>query len=228
MSTSRKNFFKVLILTDSRGRGLQEVIEAKASASASNIVAKVTVKPGATLDQCIDIALSIGSDSAEQFDIVVIQAGICDFTQRRRQGRIKILNYVRQGQVEKIEKSLDKLDQALGNRAYVATLIIPASLKKYLNFHQQGTHIPEDILEEINEQQPLLIKDIEHVNSKIFELHKKHGNRLIDLHDRVFSSTLKRRKNKNKVKRSHIFKDNQLFDGVHPEIKTAAPLVRKN
>ena len=216
MSAHKVNVFKVLVLTDSRGRSLQENISEKIATSGLNIAVKVIYKPGITLEQCVENALSWGNDPTDQQDLIVIQAGICDFTERNRQGRIKILNYIRKGQVEAVEKLLEKLGHNLGSKALVAT-IIPASLKKYLKFHQEEYHIPDDITETVSAQQEDLIKDIQHINHKITEFNKEHNNRTIDLHDRVFSSTLKRRKNKSKIKRSLIFKDSQLYDGVHPE-----------
>ena len=215
MNASRDKIFKVLILTDSRGKSLQDSFIERAGSSSQNIVTKVIVKPGCTFEQCVEKAVSWGHDPTYQYDAIVIQAGICDFTERERQGRIKFLKYVRQNQTERLEEALRKLKESLGRKALVAT-IIPASLKKYLEFHNQDIQIRDDIIETAASQQADLIKDIQFVNNQIIEFNKSQGNRTIDLHDRVFSSTLKKRKNKGKIKRSIIFKDSQLNDGVHP------------
>ena len=98
-----------------------------------------------------------------------------------------------------MEEALRKLKESLGRKALVAT-IIPACLKKFLKFRQQDIQIPDDIIETAPTQQADLIKDIKFVNNRIVEFNKSQGNHTIDLHDRVFWSTLKREKTKAKLK----------------------------
>ena len=148
-STLNKNLFKVLILTDSRGKGLEEVIKDR-SLDSQNIKPTIITRPGITLEHCVDIAITKGNDPTHQFDLIIIQAGICDFTVRNRQGNIKILNYIRNEQVAKIESYLVRLRQNLGSKINVAT-IIPASLSKYLSFHQRfqpNINIPDKLVQD--------------------------------------------------------------------------------
>ena len=159
----------------------------------------------------------------ERTDLIIIQAGICDFTRRNKFHGTKILNYEQNNQVSHVLKSLKHLRDKLGDKANVAT-IIPASLIKYINFHKRNAESPQHIIESAQKQGDDLLKDIQEVNKDIIEWNKEHNIKTIDLHSRVYSSSVKRRKNKKKLKRTVKFQDKQLFDGVHPDQKLSTKL----
>ena len=196
--------WKILILTDSRGRGLENFTED----ILKNCDIEVVLQPGAKIEQLFQKAKNRQQQSS--YDCILVQAGICNFTTKTYERGLYFLKYYRDNQTNSV---IEYIEQARGDLSnlLIAT-IAPASLKRYF-VHSNG-HEPEgrQITDLANQQQDLL-DDLEIVNNHITKLNIELGLRTVDLHRQVFGTSLRRKKSRRPAK----FQDTHLVDGVHPD-----------
>ena len=209
---------KVLFLTDSRGRGLQQYIRSKFSTvggfagSQLEFTSLVSVHPGKTID-----FLLAEAHRFEQFrvpDLTVFQGGICNFTHREQINNKQVLLYSRKNQITEFLSVIYNIRQRYGNKALIAT-IVPACLIKFYTIINKET--PDRfMLKLLQQQQKDLLEDLKYVNTQIINGNKHLGVRTIDLHDKVFNVSLKKSKNKSKTRKLIRFVNTNLEDGLHP------------
>ena len=208
---------KILILTDSRGKGLEEYLQEKLSNS-DNILCTVGVSPGARLEELFSqVDNSVGNN---EYDYYIICAGICNFTEKVRVGQDLLLQYrPQQGALESIIGAIYEFKDRHRHRANIAT-IPPASLYNY-NFYKNGeTNWMYPVsFDEVRTQQVQLFSDIERVNNCIVEINTEQGVETINWAEKSYSTSLKRKRKGSTPKRKTIFREKDFQDGVHPTLR---------
>ena len=107
---SRYTKFNVLLVTDSRGRGIKNLLDLSL---ATNLpTAKVTIhhilRPGATLHKFTKEIIQTCNTSTP--DIILIIGGLCSITSKATYGRYTCINYSdSQSKVEHITSTIDDL-----------------------------------------------------------------------------------------------------------------------
>lgn len=206
---------KILIVTDSRGAGLQQFLAEKIDSNNTNI--KVLVYRGAKLETLCNI-VECKYDSS--LDLVILSGGICDLTIREKEKGVKTLVYQRtDGNLDRIKDILTRITGKPGLRGKITiTTIPPASLHRYFRHHNANKDPPP----QTQQQQQDLLQDIQEINECIITLNKAANLKTIDLHDKCFRKSLAP-KSKSKTKpiaerRRKIFQDHFLSDGVHANL----------
>lgn len=196
--TTKRRYFawtsmKLLFLTDSRGFGLDRYI------AAHNVfedcLCTVISKGGATLAHYLHEIDHLKQD----FDLIIVAAGICDFT--RKDKSCNIISY--QSDPEKLDaiaQCLDTFRCKLGQKLIQST-IIPAQIEKHNSKAKQN---PFDS-EQQKAQQKLLEKDIDNINTQIVGANKGNDLEAIRLHELTQRRQLKRTgQNGKKLKRHKV------------------------
>ena len=200
---------KLLIVTDSRGKGLQTYLQAHIPSH--QVVIQAYVLPGAKLET---ITEHIHKKFDTSYDLIIASGGICNLTNRATDQGNKVLSYT--SVEENIVQLKDKFTSLAG--AYQGKIIIttipPASLTQYFR-HFNPNQEPPKFLEE---QQNVLLQDIREINETITTLNKAADLPNLDLHSKCFSSVLdpKKKGKRNPDRRRKIFLERDLTDGVHP------------
>ena len=219
-----KNPINLVIVTDSRGRGLD--YELAFSPRACNCVETYTkVCPGAKLSKLVEEAREIDSQlrsRGEKADYTVIAGGICSFTRKAplpHPGARSLVYDTKQDCVSEIKSEIDRVRRTLGDQVSVAT-IPPASLIKYYQF-MNGKPPTGAFLHALERQQAKLLNDIENVNRYIINDNIRTRVETIDWDRKVHSHSLKKRtKGKSTFRKRVIrFTDKDLYDGVHANTK---------
>lgn len=214
----------VLVLTDSRGRGLSEFLEQTAFKDDQSCEVLVSVVPGGKLPGLLDQASRYLTGECrvkgKTIDNVVVEAGICSLTTRRTittegQSRTE-LRYVRDvDNLIAIAESVISSYHQFPERINIAT-IVPASLKKYSEYHN-GEALSSDAT--LKGEQDHLLEDIGKLNDIIIGENKELPNtQTIDLWRTVIKSSLKRvTKSPEDRERRRVqkFTEKNLHDGVH-------------
>ena len=205
-SSINQPIFKVLILTDSRGTGIQDyLLNAKLDQGLNwSISYNIITKPGATLD-CLAAKL-VQINSRNQYHFCLLLAGICSLTQKARYNGLKCIDYQdREGKVELIITTIKDLIARFGKTFNIAT-ITPAALEKHFRYWHPRSKPPA----ELAHQQIELLTDIEHLNSVIVDLNIERREPTINLARQSQSNS--KRGNRRKSK----FNPKNLEDGIHP------------
>ena len=210
MSSSSSHTY-LIILTDSRGRGLQGYLEN----NPGNFTPVIKFLPGRTLEKIASIANATLPAYKNCNFYCIIHAGICSFTIRTAVGHPSSLRYLlceRETKLRQIINTIGQLKSAYTNRLNICT-ITPASLTKFFKLKHPHAPLPRGI----EEEQIALLDDIFMVNTYIKQLNADHLNPNINLSARFFShSKKKQHKSKSKAtKRVTKFKDTHLVDGLH-------------
>ena len=190
---------KVLIISDSRGAGLQEAIDSQPSSN--NIIWTVKYLPGANLNTISRRLTRIH----KQYDVIIVIAGICNFTTKvRRSTRNSIKYPTRQkdNTIAEIETLLDRFAEKI----HICT-ITPADLLKRQDPNSTATE----------EDQINLVQDIEDTNRHIIERNISRDFPTIDIARNSYSTSLKQQGPKKK--RTSKFNSKDLPDGIHPNEK---------
>ena len=199
----------VLIVTDSRGRGLDQRIQGVPRLNACHI--KTAFLPGASLER---LAIeTIQEAGRSEYDWLIVFGGICSFTEKVNYRGEKRLHYPIEKSEEKKTKAIETIEdlyRRFPNKANVCT-IPPASPTKYFTTNNPGKSTPEGLEEEGKK----LIEDLETVNNKIRELDIEKDQETINTSARVFKHSLKRYKKQTTYRRVTRFSDKELPDGVH-------------
>ena len=191
--------YKVVLYTDSRGRNLaKHLIQANPD---NNINFVVQILPGATLETILKRVER--SSRRDSWDLCIIIAGICNFTEKKINRGHRYLQYTTRKATE-TKDIIDQILQSQGNKISIST-ITPAYLPKYSNYRKDQSLLTE---------QENLLQDIEETNLHII-------NRNIDrdqpsIHLARLSYTLSLKKQGPKHKRITKFIPEDLPDGVHP------------
>ena len=200
---------KLLIVSDSRGRGLQTYLQAHIPNH--QVAIQAYVLPGASIET---ITQHIHKKYNTSYDLIIASGGICNLTNKTTEQGNKILKYT--SSEENIVQLKDKFTSLAG--AYQGKIIIttipPASLIQYFR-HFNLNQEPPQFLEE---QQNALLQDLKEINETITTLNKAADLPNLDIHSKCFSSVLdpKKKGKRNSDRRRKIFLERELTDGVHP------------
>ena len=202
----------ILVLTDSRGRGLEKLCSHSEFDSLDVIV---KVLPGKDLPSIAKIANELISKFSTTNYYCVISAGICGLTVKAPCEGHRSLRYPTDTREEKIitnKTVINELFSKFGARVNITT-IVPASLGKYFATYNPNVKIPECLQNE----QLALEEDINKLNDIIVASNKERGVTTISICKKFQSISKKknRRTNTGTQRRVSEFKDNQLVDGVH-------------
>ena len=201
---SSKNCLRgeVIILTDSRGAGLAGKITREFK-DLPELNVQVRVYKGATLQRIAQAKNRI----RQRFDLCVIAAGVCNFTERDTKNGLRILSYSNGG--EKKREIKETIRDLVSRNCIVAT-ITPAHLGNYAV--DKNPKNKEDLADQIDEQTELL-QDIQEVNEFIIEESKNKGSQILNLAKKAYASSRKRRGTKRKT--VYTLRKDCLPDGVH-------------
>jgi predicted ester cyclase len=193
--------YSVLILTDSRGRGLEELLYTHLKEK-PEIEFQVRVYPGATLE----LIQSKIARLRRHYDLKIVIAGICNLTQKERESKLKLLTYRECS--SKLEATKGTLGKLIAEDQFVST-ITPASLDAYAkHFNKDRRQLPDQATE-----QKKLLEDLDSINSYIKDLSRTKEGLVINLAKQVFKSSRKKRGKSHKT--IYRFEDKDLPDGVH-------------
>lgn len=219
-----KNRNVVIIVSDSRGRGL---IEFSQKDEYRNYIHIIRILPGKRFDQVAEIAKDLISQNADNYYCVLL-AGICSLTELSTVNGIRQLTYPLQNRDHKVAQLTEQIQDLkfqFGNRINICT-IVPALLAKYsavtsANLQQEST---DSNSKEIQQQQEALIDDIQQINEIILKLNSEYNNINISLCRRFFVYSKKKQRKTNSGASRRVSKLNAeaLVDGVHfsDKIKT--------
>ena len=203
--------YRVLFITDSRGRGLRDYLYAN---PIHGVATECHYKPGANLEQlAIDAIQSLSND---RYDFCAIIGGICSFTELFQVGNEKRLCYPLESRAQKTRRAIETvrdLKGRFGSKIVIHT-IIPASLLKFFFIKNQAVNFYHNIEREQN----ALLEDLEEVNDIITALNQRSGISTCNLSNRFTSHSLKRERQfpGRITHRLSRFRDAHLTDGVHP------------
>ena len=200
---------RVLIISDSRGRGLEPYL--REHLDHDKIIVQVEVLPGANLEKAVTL---LERKFDESTDLAIISAGICNFTRKEKQKGRKVLSYsTNQDNIQAIQDLITKTSGKYRD-SLIITTIPPASLTRYYKHYNDNEEPPEELIA----QQTDLLADIEAINQLITTLNKADNRTNIDLHTKCFTSALdpKKKREQNPLRRRKIFQEKLLTDGVHP------------
>ena len=198
---------KVLIITDSRGKGITDEINSRPSLA--SVKFDIKILPGVKLN---DITQKIRTYSIYQkYDLIVVVAGICELTVKEVNQGLQILTYPG-SDIHEIITKLNALRDTYGSNLILAT-ITPASLKKYFEHRNPTKQFPVEREEELKSQQKALIEDIKEINSRIKESNAEANVTNIDLANLTQSRAIKYKFGRRH--RTTKFTDKDLYDGVH-------------
>ena len=200
----------VLVVTDSRGRGLSQLIHQEQRLNYWNI--KVAYLPSSSLEK---LAVEVIQEEARaHYDRIIIFGGICSLTEKVTIGREKRLHYTldsnREQKVRGVIDTITDLYHRLPGKVSVCT-IPPASLIKYYTVYNPGKDLPI----QLEEEQEQLLEDIGNINNIIRDQNRLAEQKTINTASRVYKHSIKRYKNQNRTRRVTRFTDKDLPDGVH-------------
>jgi hypothetical protein len=199
--------FNVLIIGDSRVKGLKSLIE---PCIGIDTCITVNVCSGAKLDDLYNFITKLNKIA---YDLIIVCGGICNLTEKQTIKNNKFLIY-KDGTRKKIHvKETLKNIANISNKIVVGN-ITPACLKQYFKTHNPNSTLTPEKTQEIDQQQDQLIEDIAELNSFItHELQNRHVNLA------KFANTKSLLKRGPVYKRKIKFNPNKLPDGVHPSPK---------
>lgn len=191
---------KAVIITDSRGYGLEEHIKNKSALG--DYEYRVISRGGCTLDQTRDIIAQqeapVNGEKPNNFYFIF--AGICSLTDKdQNTGKISY-------PFENIDNALEKIDllyDQYSGRITLAT-ITPADIDKHNNDEYIHTETQEIVK---RNAQIRLEKDIEIINERILELNK--DTLVISIQTHKHTGAFKKRNKR------FTFNPETLYDGVH-------------
>ena len=187
---------EVLVIYDSRGANLQELLEEQPDNSVINWTVKVY--KGATLNT---ISSKLRGQH-KKFGLIVVIAGICNFTTKTRVRTRNSIEYPQRKKEDTI-KEIDKLLERYNNKIHLCT-ITPADLLKRKDHDSTVTE----------EDQTNLEQDISETNQYIITKNNERDFPTIDLAYNSYTKSIK--KQGPKKKRITKFTSKDLPDGIHP------------
>ena len=200
----------VLVVTDSRGRGLSQLIRQERRFDFWNI--KVAYLPSSSLEKLAVEAIQ--EEARIHYDRIIIFGGICSLTEKVTIGRERRLHYTldnnRELKVRGVIDTITDIYSRFPGKVSVCT-IPPASLIKYYTVYNPGKELPI----RLEEEQDQLIEDIEYINNVIRDQNKSAEQKTINTASRVYKHSIKRYRNQNRTRRVSRFTDKDLPDGVH-------------
>ena len=203
---------KIIIFSDSRGRGLEEFInQHPEAANYDNII---NVLPGRDLNQiAVSVIQTIASLTTQDFYCIIF-AGICGLTEQAYIEGTRRIHYplnTRTNKPENAISTINDLKQRYGNKINFCT-IIPASLQKYFVHHNPDKPIPQGL----DDEQTALLEDTERINNHIIE-RSSSQNSNINLSKRFHRKSKKKRQKTATLAYRRVlkFSDKELPDGVH-------------
>ena len=224
---------KVLIICDSRGACLNEVINSYLQeANRTKLCTwqvQVKVKRGGNFEHLCQEGIT-----AKGWDYLVLAGGICSFTTKiRGADKISHLCYVTDEEVRnrvvlQFQQEIDAIRHKLGNKLNIAT-IPPASLHKYNALNNADLCGNHQYGERIQQEQAALIEDLERINEYIKSSNEQVGVETINWRDYVFRNSLKRARTGDRAIRRTAtkFNPNELVDGVHFNTKLQEKTYRR-
>ena len=204
--------YGIVVLTDSRGRGLKETLESQQEGQKPYKIL-VCVKPGAKLANLILEAEDYLQGKKFKGGYTVIQvyllAGICDYTSIIRVKGLKCIEYKRiHLKINILSDEIKRIYELHKGKIIVST-IPPACIEQ--SYTHRGLLIPEDSDQTVKVQQANLLEDLENINKIIIQCNKECAVESLDLAVKVFSDSKKKREKRRRT----VFAGKRLFDGVH-------------
>lgn len=208
MSGKLNDKITLTVLTDSRGKGLSDVVGNDPQLQ-DLAYTNVVLSKGAKLKSLIGKADRLLSDktSTQGPDYVIIQAGICDFTSlETTNGKRSIRYYRNRDSINYLAYRIQDIYLKFPGAINIAT-VPPAGIRKSI----QIAGIEEKQDENLNEQQEQLLEDIQELNQAIIDCNRVTQTETIDLAAKVYSNSKKKREKRRRI----TFTDKGLTDGVH-------------
>ena len=198
---------RLLIITDSRGRGVSTELHKKPALIPTRIAIRAI--PGARLYE-IERRITL-TEVFQQQDLIIVAGGICDLTVKTNYQGQKLLTYPGVN-INEVLGQIETLRHKFGSRLIIAT-IPPAGLLKYYEYKNPGQELPEQIESQLKEQQTKLLADLREINNYIKENNREANVTNIDLNRMVTSTSIKH--SFGQRYRTERFTAKDLYDGVH-------------
>ena len=209
--------FTTVIISDSRGRGLEDYLGSHPLPEDQQFA--VLVKPGKSLSQLCPIIINTIDSYDNNQVYCIVYAGICGLTDRTTDKsiskRASVLRYQDTYRGDKIECNTDSakfLKNRYGDRINFCT-IIPADLISYFCRHNPGHPVPEYL----NTEQKALEEDVLAINKALLDLNSSIITNINLCSRAQVKSKKKRQRSGQKVvyRRVIKFSYKELIDGVH-------------
>ena len=202
----------ILVITDSRGRYLQDKLNEIFTQEPPHIIVKVV--PGGTIQAAEQLVENSYLDLG-QIDILVLALGICNLTKKLKDENGTTLRYdsddvSRQYKTRNLLDGINRLANSDKCKKVLIATIPPASLGKYNKSKNPGK---SQLNYEIEQQS--LLEDIQLINNKIKDINIEAGVPLIDWARFFFNISVKRRRSGTIRTKITKFTDTNLNDGVH-------------
>jgi hypothetical protein len=211
----------VLVVSDSRGQGLASYLK-KSSAYWTCFDTRVIVVKGAKLQDLRSLLTNRKRPNLRPrgWDTAVLAGGLCNFTERTTVDGLKVLQYHRDPErVAEVCEIISQIKHEFGSNIHIAT-IPPALLAGYLTHHNRKapaeklSSVQKDL--DLEHQQFELETDLKEVNDKITELNIQFENQTINLAEKTYSSSVKKKKTSGRVQAKILkLRKDILQDGVH-------------
>ena len=223
-ASSIKRTFRCIICTDSRGRGLGDVLNEaeivqklpEEARQRVGIELQTIIRPGAGIESLINYIAK--HPEKNNFDLLIVSAGICNLTTKKTtdDGAAKI-NYEITNGVDKIKSIVESTIAEYGKKIHYAT-ITPASLVKFYLYKNRGKQISQEEKNVLEEQQTRLVDDCKEINNFIIKRNTERECPTLRWASQCMRSTKRRQKNSRKLRPTvYKFCDSKLHDGLHPD-----------
>ena len=205
----------ILIITDSRGRGLDGYLGERNNLNKLLqdkivITAETVIKPGLKLEEAEREITRQCLKTRRAFDHIFLLAGICNLTVKDHQtGRV---TYPNRDVKENCIAVIDRLVENLGAKLHIAT-IAPVDLNKHYTFRNGEAH---GDLELMKSQQENLVEDCNEINQHIVDININRRLPTIHWAKQCMLTTKKRDRRTKKLRTTKKFVPKHLFDGIHP------------
>ena len=145
---ARLKTFNCLILSDSRGRDLDDYIkdsDVLTSLPNCHINVEVRTRPGITL-KSIDRQLH-NITRGKPYDFIIIFAGICSFTKAHKDGNINLLVYEGEDKPDLALEIINKWLSKHGKKIHIA-IIPPADINKFNTLKNEDWSATDQTIEQ--------------------------------------------------------------------------------
>jgi hypothetical protein len=202
----------ILFASDSRGKFLHQTHGGNSFRDYH-----VIISPGATIAKLNDLILDYVQN--EPVEKVVVQCGLCNLSSKISYKHGYLFQYFSDADnLLSIEQQLEDLAELLTPIKLQIITIPPMSLTKATKHYSIDHTLSSSLYEKLQMQEILLEKDINILNSFIFDFNTMRDQPTIRWDRDLFKTVVKKRgRTMKNVKKNSKYIYTHLYDGIHPD-----------